>query len=123
MTPKQYDGSSPIQQYVDVSHEIAKDKGFWDTNHSIGESLMLIVTELAEAMEEYRTADLSDRNWETDVQYEGESRKPVGFAIEIADALIRIFDLCGRLEIPIDDVLWKKIYYNLNRPHKHGKNG
>ena len=38
-------------------HSIAKEKGFWDKERNMGEALMLIVTELAEAMEAYRIQD------------------------------------------------------------------
>lgn len=44
-----------IQQLVKTCHKNAKDKGFWDSNsHNIPEKLMLIVSELGEALEALR---------------------------------------------------------------------
>ena len=64
---------------------------------------MLIVTELAEAMESYRHQD--DDN----------------FREEIADTFIRLLDLCGGLGIDIEEEINKKSQKNKNRPYKHGK--
>ena len=43
-----------LKEWCDLCHSIAKEKGFWDKERNIGEALMLIVTELAEAMEAHR---------------------------------------------------------------------
>ena len=84
-------------------HEIAVSKGFWDQERNIGEALMLIVTELAEAMEAHRHQDQEN------------------FKEEIADTFIRLFDLCGGLQIDIQKEIEKKSEKNKNRPYKHGK--
>ena len=84
-------------------HSIAKEKGFWDKERNIGEALMLVVTEIAEAMEGYRHQD--DAN----------------FKEELADAFIRLLDLCGGLGIDIEHEIEKKSKINKNRPYKHGK--
>lgn len=84
-------------------HDTAVEKGFWDKERNIGEALMLIVTELAEAMEGHRIQD--DAN----------------FKEELADAFIRLFDLCGGLNIDIAEEISKKSKKNKNRPYKHGK--
>lgn len=49
------------------------------------------------------------------------SRKPEGVAVELADAVIRIADLCGHLEIDLEEVIEIKMAYNEGRPYKHGK--
>ena len=65
-------------------HLTAKASGFWDEERNMGEMLMLIVSELAEALEEHRdNKSLFYRN------YLG---KPEGIIIELADAAIRILD-------------------------------
>lgn len=86
-----------------LCHTIAVEKGFWDDKRNIGEALMLIVTELAEAMEAHRIQD--DAN----------------FKEEIADSFIRLLDLCGGLGIDIEEEICKKSAKNRNRPYKHGK--
>lgn len=92
-----------IGEVVDICHSLAKEKGFWDSDRNIGESLMLVVTELSEAMEAYRKGDDSN------------------FREEIADSIIRLFDISGGLELAIDDEIEKKLIYNKTRPYKHGK--
>ena len=47
--------------------------------------------------------------------------KPEGVAVELADAVIRIADLCGHLGIDLDAVIAEKMAYNADRPYKHGK--
>ncbi|OGW96736.1 MAG: hypothetical protein A2Y04_02785 [Omnitrophica WOR_2 bacterium GWC2_45_7] len=92
-----------MNELAQVCHSIAVEKGFWEEKRNIGEALMLIVTELAEAMEAYRVQD--DAN----------------FREEIADAFIRLLDLCGGLKIDIEEEIFKKSLKNKNRPYKHGK--
>ena len=86
-----------------LCHEIAVSKGFWDKERNIGEALMLIVTELAEAMEAHRKQDQDN------------------FREELADAFIRLFDLCGGMGIDIEAEISKKSKKNENRPYMHGK--
>jgi NTP pyrophosphatase (non-canonical NTP hydrolase) len=92
-----------LSELSKLCHERAVEKGFWDADRNIGEALMLIVTELAEAMEAYRHQD--DEN----------------FKEELADTFIRLFDLCGGLKIDIAEEIAKKSEKNKNRPYKHGK--
>jgi len=92
-----------LNQLAQTCHRIAVEKGFWDEKRNIGEALMLIVTELAEAMESHRKQD--DAN----------------FKEEIADTFIRLLDLCGGLNIDIEEEIAKKSEKNKARPYKHGK--
>ena len=92
-----------LNELAQLCHSIAKEKGFWDEERNIGEALMLVVTELAEAMEGYRHQD--DAN----------------FKEELADAFIRLLDLCGGLNIDIENEIYQKALVNKKRPYKHGK--
>ena len=92
-----------LNELCEYCHGIAKSKGFWDEERNIGEALMLVVTELAEAMEGYRHQD--DDN----------------FREELADAFIRLLDLCGGLGVDIEGEIAKKSLKNKERPYKHGK--
>lgn len=92
-----------LNELAQLCHSIAKEKGFWDEERNIGEALMLVVTELAEAMEGYRHQD--DAN----------------FKEELADAFIRLLDLCGGLNIDIEQEIYQKAIVNKKRPYKHGK--
>ena len=92
-----------LRELTKLCHETAKAKGFWDEKRNIGEALMLIVTELAEAMEAHRIQDNEN------------------FKEELADTFIRLFDLCGGLNIDIQQEIDKKAKRNKERPYKHGK--
>ena len=92
-----------LNDLAKLCHSIAVEKGFWDKDRNLGEALMLIVTELAEAMEAHRIQD--EQN----------------FKEELADAFIRLLDLCGGLKIDIEEEIYKKSIKNKNRPYKHGK--
>ena len=92
-----------LNDLAKLCHAIAVEKGFWDKERNIGEALMLIVTELAEAMEAHRVQDQEN------------------FREELADAFIRLLDLCGGFKIDIEEEIYKKSIKNKNRPYKHGK--
>ena len=92
-----------IRELTKLCHDTAKEKGFWDKERNIGEALMLIVTELSEAMEAHRVQDKEN------------------FKEELADTFIRLFDLCGGLNIDIQEEIEKKSQKNKSRPYKHGK--
>ena len=92
-----------VSELCELCHSIAKEKGFWESERNIGEALMLVVTEVAEAMEGYRHQDHDN------------------FREELADTFIRLFDLCGGLGIDIESEILKKCEANKKRPYKHGK--
>ncbi len=131
-----------INTLCNLSHQNAKDKGFWDKERNIGELLMLITSELAEALEAHRknrTAKSFDielmqkfsidvynddtKEWEVSDDFKAEFEENVKdtFEDEIADVFIRLGDLCGGLGINIDAHIACKMAYNKTREHLHGK--
>lgn len=112
-------------------HENAVAHGFWDEDRPLPEVLMLIVSELAEALEEARAGDKMNGRISCMHYYSGEEyissapanccKKPEGIAVEVADALIRILDWCGHEGIDIEGIVREKHEYNKTRPYKHGK--
>lgn len=66
--------------------------------------LMLVTTELAEAMEGHRKNKADDHL---------PHRK--NFDVELCDALIRIFDMAGGLDIDLDAIVKEKLAYNNKR--------
>lgn len=120
-------------------HRNAKEKGFWDSPRNTGELLMLVVSELSEALE----ADRKGR-WATgydvqmemdfllpeDIRDEQATKEFVGafegnikdrFEDEIADAIIRLLDLCEGFGINIEAHIALKMEYNKTRNKMHGK--
>lgn len=88
------------------------------TEH-LGNRLMLIAGEVSEAHE-----DLRDGREPDEVYFEDKtdgSMKPCGYPIELADAVIRIFDEAGRRGIDLASAIAIKMRYNEGRPMLRGK--
>lgn len=92
-----------IEEMIIKIHDNAVRKGFWDKRREVGTLLMLVVSELAEALEADRKGDRDN------------------FCEELADAAIRIFDICGGMAIDLEEEIEKKMLYNASRPPMHGK--
>lgn len=91
------------------------------------QALMLVVSELAEAVEDYRDHpnDVAVIKYESTaignyMSPDGVPPKPYGFPIELADAVIRLGDLCGRYGIDLGKAVEVKMAYNKTRPMRHG---
>lgn len=74
-----------------------------DKCNAIATRLMLIVSEVSEALEGIRKDDREN------------------FKEELADIVIRVADLAGGLDIDLDEEIKKKMKKNRNRTYKHGK--
>ncbi|MBU3195680.1 nucleotide pyrophosphohydrolase [Clostridium algidicarnis] len=117
-----------IKALVQKAYENASEKGFWEDwrdikgskkhktvriatghaednliNNALGNRLMLITGEVAEAHEALRRKDYDN------------------FKEELADIVIRTCDLAGGLDIDLEAEILKKIEKNKDRPYKHGK--
>lgn len=136
-----------IKQTMKSVHANAVDKGFWDdkTSKNVGELLMLVVSELGEALEAHRKGRLANveaykervstltdslnRGFVQDVgvaikdikdkQFEFHIKDT--FADEIADSVIRLFDLSEGLGIDLEWHIEEKMRYNKGRVRLHGK--
>lgn len=105
-----------INDCVKEAYENAKEKGWHDTNRSIGDLLCLMHSEISEALEEHRNA-----RYPTEVYYnENKPTKPEGIGVELADCVIRIFDFCGLYDIDLEELIKIKMEYNRTRPQRHG---
>lgn len=84
-------------------------KQCWGTGHpshqrNVGELLMLCVSELAEAMEGHRKGLQDDKLPHRTM-----------FEVELADCLIRIFDLAGAHGLDLEGAYQEKRLYNAGR--------
>ena len=122
-----------ISGLVREAHENAVKYGFWDNPPEFGTSISLIHSELSEALEEVRAGNRIRPGQETPPTYYSGGgyvatapteccKKPEGYATELADAVIRIADLCGHMGVDLEAVIREKMAYNATRPYKHGKN-
>jgi NTP pyrophosphatase (non-canonical NTP hydrolase) len=103
------------------AHAIAKAHGFWDEVKAlppefwpmlISSKLSLIHSEVSEALEEVREHHFT-------MEFD-EKGKPIGLPSELADAVIRLYDLAEFLGIDLDDVVDTKMDYNETREFRHG---
>lgn len=106
------------------------EKGFYDKPSSTGERLMLVVSELSEALEADRKFDGGRANKELFCSglvrgdsFEGAFKLNIknSFEDELADAMIRLLDLVGNQGIDIDWHIEQKLKFNKTREYKHGK--
>lgn len=96
-------------------HAAAVASGWWQDpatgvriERNTGEILMLVVSELAEGMEGHRKGLKDDKLPHRDM-----------LEVELADAVIRIFDLAGSKGFDLGKTIAEKIEFNMNRPdHK-----
>ena len=77
-----------------------KEKGFWNQPRNVGEMLMLVTSELGEAMEAHRKGRFSD--WQKFESLQQEQGSNLAFDLE--------------------KHLRAKTGFNKERPHLHGKN-
>lgn len=80
-------------------------------DRNIGEMLMLIVSEVAEAMEGDRKQLMDDKVPHRTM-----------FEVELVDVLIRVFDLAGHLGLDLDGAFRDKMEYNRTREDHHPLN-
>lgn len=105
-----------VNEFIGLVHENSKAHGWWETPRSDEWAIALIHSELSEALEEYRagrpnvwyacgeseSSTVCDSKDETECLNFGREKdcqfrwhKPEGIAVELIDAVIRIFDLFG----------------------------
>jgi len=119
-------------QFAKYYNDIVKQYGFNDADVPL--RIALIHSEISEAFEAFRNdkfayRDLFLKHTEAENKFHGkkifnksafENNIKDSFEDEIADTLLRIFDLIGWLEIDIDFFIKNKMKYNETRGFKFG---
>lgn len=140
-----------MEKLRDACHKNSVDHGFWDEKvvvvsadgcmgplpteiktkpWNFGEKIALLHSELSEMFEAYRKGvgdkpcdkpiEIIDPNSRTPDDLVGH-RRITFIEEEVADVFIRLFDLCGKLNIDVGRVILAKHNYNLTRPYMHGR--
>lgn len=100
---EQITGAGSFTVVASFIHDWAKGRGFYPAHDGQSGKLLLVVTEIAEAVEALRKGDKEEHDE------------------EIIDVLIRLLDYAAWQEIDIDVGLVKKMAKNETRPFKHNK--
>jgi NTP pyrophosphatase (non-canonical NTP hydrolase) len=95
---------------ADEINAIARDKGWWQADRNEAEMIMLMVTELAEAVEGLRHGNPPS------------DHIPAFSAVEeeLADCIIRIMDYGQAKGYRVAEALVAKVAFNRTRPFMHG---
>ncbi len=132
-TKNKMENTTGLNELAVSVHADNQAKGFEFSSLQTGTVLMLIVGELSEAMEAARSGrqaqhedvdlvhSLMMAGPLEDFREEFLARIKDTFQDEIADAVIRLLDLCGAMKIDIEKHIEMKLEYNRLRPFRHGK--
>ena len=94
---------------AEEAHENAVKHGFWETKVSNKHCLMLVFTEIAEMVEADRKGNYADieafEKYESRIAFDENFERHIKNTLEdeMADIAIRLFDLCGTLNITPTD--------------------